>query len=659
MVVKIIGTIWRMSVKASILILFILAVRPFLKRYPKIYSYVLWIFVGISLLFPMSISSPFSLQPNLPESMAFLEGSQDIGTKTLAPSEKVQNPAQTSGLSSENTGAFGTSHGQSQTAMQPDGNLRIPAENGVSNPDDKPENQNLLLRLFCILYLAGLCIVSLCCITQYLRVRRRIASAVLEGGNVWLCEAVQSPFVIGIRKPRILLPYTLAEAEKSYILRHEKTHIRHHDPLARVIVLVCICLHWWNPFVWLASHFMEQDMEMFCDESTMQYANLNERKAYAKTLLSCAGRQSGLAVGLAFGESNTERRVKNIMKKRKNNLIVLFCVILLSVFCVAAFMTIPKAAEDQTKSQEAPVYFDDFALNDGVVYKGHPENEIEDALPLPVSTDYCAIYNNELYYTTDYIERSIDHVVDGHLTIYCCGLDGTNQRKLLDLPEIYTIMDMALRDGYLYCAYHKTENDDKIHIAKVQTSGEGLTEYEFSGEYGGLMLFWKDRAYSRSFGLDGNLIFYIHYLETGETKELYRCSGYFFEDYCVWNGKLLLLLYDNEDLTLFSVDEDRNIKNYGSYTGSLGRLLSGKSTYCSIDTALYRLDEKEDTWIPLENILPEGVESHTIFLLGEEGDDLYYTVSGEVPDNEWYNTFLVQYNTVLGQNKLLRTYYTP
>lgn len=655
MITKTIGTLWRMSLQASVLILFLLTVHPFLKRYPKIYSYSLWVLVGISLLCPISIPSPFSLQPDLPDSMPFLENSQDTGT--MENPENFQNPAASFGPLPEN--AQTTNPLQTGGSMRPDSGLQTQTPARSPEVNGKAGAGTAIHSLLCALYLTGVGIVSLRCFLQYRKVRRQTAAAVLEGGNVWLCETVSSPFIIGIRNPRILLPYTLTEPEKSHILQHERTHIRHHDPFARLLALICVCLHWWNPLVWLAACFMEQDMEMFCDESALQHATLTERKAYAKTLLSCAGRQSGLALGPAFGESNTERRVKNIMKKRKNNLIVLFCVTSLAVFCVVAFMTTPKAAQEAPNTQEAPVYFNYFALANGVVYQGLPEDEIADALPLPVRTDYCAIYNNELYYAANPVDHLLDYVADGHLAIYRCGLDGTNPQKILELPEINYITEMMLRDGYLYCGYLKTEDDDAVTVAKVRTSGEEFAEYQIPGEYGGWLLFSDGRAYSRALADNREMIFYVHHLETGETRELYRCSGYFLEDYSVCNGKLLLLLSNNENLTLLSVDENKNIRNYGNYEGLSGHLLSGKSTYCSINTALYQLDETKENWIPLENILPEGVQAYNITPLAEDGNLLYYIVGGEVPDDEWSNTFLMQYNTEEKECKLLRAYYSP
>ncbi len=650
MMVGILAKLWGMGGKASVLILFVLVVRQFLKGYPKVYSYCLWILVGIGLLCPLSIPSPFGFPSVLPDTAEFLGNRQGIGAEALAAREDAN-------------GLVGSSDMFQETVPV----LDIPASQGKAGAKTPPTpsgkqavqgGSGLFLKLLGALYLAGAAVVFGCCLVQYLRVRRQTALAVCDGGNVWLCDAVQSPFVIGTCRPRILLPYGLSEPEKTHILLHERTHIRHHDPLARLVSLFCVCLHWWNPLVWLAARKMEQDMEMFCDESALRHVGLQERKAYAKTLLLCASQKSNFAIGPAFGESNTERRVENIMKKKKNNLIVLCGILLFVIFGAVAFMTSPKAEERE--SGEALVSFDRFALADGKMYMNFGDEELSDTrLALPVTTEYCAIYKNRLYYTTDYIDRTIDHVPGGQLTIYSCGLDGTDQKKMLEIPEIYIIADMELRDGYLYCSYSKTENGDAFTVVRVSVSGEERTECTLSGKYGGFFQFQGNRAYSRALADDREMVFYVHDLDTGESKEIYRCSGYFLEDYQIKDGNIVLLLCYDKKIKLLSVDEGGNVKEYGDFEGQFGRLLFGEAGYCSIGAAVYRLDEKQDVWLPLENLLPEHVQPYNILLVMEEGDDLYYIIGGEVPDDEWANTFLMQYNTKSGESKLLRQYYSP
>ncbi|MDE7297834.1 MAG: M56 family metallopeptidase [Lachnospiraceae bacterium] len=662
----IVGRLWRMSLRASVLILIILAARPFLKRYPKIYSYSLWLLAGISLLCPVMPRSAFSLQPELPDSAVFAEGSRDSdGTLRKIPGN-TQNPGRNPALLSENAGAAGTAakagNGKNSDGLDSEQSVFFePADDALGD-----EWWDRAFPLLCTVYLAGVGIVSVCCLGQYLQLRRRIAPAVRDGGNVWLCETVQSPFVIGLRKPRILMPYTLREPEKSYILQHERTHIRHHDPLARLAGLACICLHWWNPLVWLASRCMEQDMEMFCDESVLKHADFEERKAYAKTLLSCARQQSGLAVGLAFGESNTERRVENIMKKRKNSWIVAACVVVLAIFCTVAFMTLPGTAEaeDMQNSGEAPVYFGDFAVEKGIIYAISSYDE-PNIVSLPVdeaSANFLAVYNGELYYAAEYVGAETGEVEAGRLTVYASGLDGAGRRRILELPEVYAVGDMMIQDGYLYCNYLKTMDDAAETVVRVSIGGGEPDEYVLPAEdgYSSVLGFGTNRIYYRSMALGGEQVFYVYDTETGSVKELYRSSGWLWAS-AVRKDRLLLFLEEGEKCRLLAVGDGTDAVEWGSCEPDNCSLLSGKETYCTVGDALYRLDEKQGKLVLVENVLPDRIRGSHIDLLREEGDVLYLIVWGEnaeEPEN-MLNTFLVEYNTVTGESTLLHEYYTP
>lgn len=147
---------------------------------------------------------------------------------------------------------------------------------------------------------------------------------------------------MGIRKPKIYLPFSISGEEKKYILRHERAHIAHHDPLVRLLGTAAIVLHWWNPFVWYGIYKMNQDMEMYCDETALKKALPEEKKEYSKILLAFAVKQSGLAVVLSFGESNTEIRIKNVLKKKRNSMMIAGAVIVVVLLCTIAFLTVPK-----------------------------------------------------------------------------------------------------------------------------------------------------------------------------------------------------------------------------------------------------------------------------------------------------------------------------
>ncbi len=170
--------------------------------------------------------------------------------------------------------------------------------------------------IWSFLYLTGVLVMFGYFLAQYFRIRQRLRLAVREIENIWRCGEISSAFVMGLIRPRIFLPYGLEGTERWYVIRHEKMHIRHGDPWVRILGIVTLCLHWWNPLIWYAVYKMYGDMEMYCDEAVLKECASPERKIYAGILLKLSVRQNGFP-GLCFGESHTEQRIRNILEKKK------------------------------------------------------------------------------------------------------------------------------------------------------------------------------------------------------------------------------------------------------------------------------------------------------------------------------------------------------
>lgn len=303
---------WMMSLQSCILILIVLLMRFLLRKYPKIYSYSLWALVLIRLLCPVFIESAHSLQPELVSSQI-----------------------------EKNRSSFGKVTEEPDTSKRSEWSEKDGYAHAENNEAGGMMKGNVLLTLK-LVYMAGAVLTAGRYALQYVMLKRRIKTAVWEYGNVWLSEGIASPFVMGIFCPRIYLPYGIPTEEKQYILKHEMTHIRHKDPVIRYLGMAASCLHWWNPLVWYAVYKMNQDMEMFCDEAALAKAALNEKKSYANTLLQFAIQQSKVTAALPFGASNTEKRICNVLQKKKRSLAVIGMVILTAVFCMGAFMTVPQ-----------------------------------------------------------------------------------------------------------------------------------------------------------------------------------------------------------------------------------------------------------------------------------------------------------------------------
>jgi len=357
----ILNCLWLMSLQSCLLIIVVLIVRVLLKNYPKVLSYSLWTLVGLRLICPLFVESPFSLQPDYEAvSQQIFEAEVFYDTKISGETqerlyenqiqEALNIEAQKAELSAQEISEFSGQQGMHVHEVleeQPSDAGKSYAE--AEELSDKKHTKELAAAgryepkmVFAFIYLSGVIGFAVLCVIRYFMMWSRIRTAVKLERNVWLCDKVASPFVIGVLCPRIILPYGLTNREEHYIILHENTHIRHLDPLIRAVGIVCLCLHWWNPFVWLAVRFMNKDMEMFCDESVLKSAMPGERKEYAETLLSFAVRQSGFHVGLAFGESNAEQRIRNVLKSKKRSRIVLGTVVALAVVSTVLLLTIPK-----------------------------------------------------------------------------------------------------------------------------------------------------------------------------------------------------------------------------------------------------------------------------------------------------------------------------
>lgn len=320
--------LWLMSIQACVLILVVLLVRIALQNYKKIYSYSLWFLVLVRLLCPVFIESNWSLQPDI----SIMTETTENMTVTDYPipeyNEKVNEAAKVP-IQSEK--------------------LTVTTKEPLLSTNRGKKPVHFYLQIF---YITGIICFTIYFGVQYVGVKKKVAFAVREKLNIWLCEGIRSPFVMGVIHPKIYLPTNMDDNEKRHILRHERAHIAHKDPLVRMLGSVALILHWWNPLVWYAIHKMNQDMEMFCDETVLAKATLAERKAYSNSLLQFAMKQSGLAVTISFGESNTELRIKNVLSKKRNSMIVGVLVSLVGILCVVVFLTSPKQNDSGEKMNE-------------------------------------------------------------------------------------------------------------------------------------------------------------------------------------------------------------------------------------------------------------------------------------------------------------------
>ena len=296
-----------MSLTASVVILFVLVTRLILKRTPKVFSYALWVIVLLRLLVPVTISSPVSIMP----------------ASQTATSETVN------------------------TAL-PDFVFETPwdaQENKLSIQQATEEGNPVTVAVYTSLepvqylglaWIAGMAVMMLYSFFSYRKIRKSIRIALSLRDNIYIADDIKSPFVIGLLKPKIYLPATLTEEEQSYIILHEQHHIRRGDHIFKALAFIALCLHWFNPLVWVAFILAGKDMEMSCDEAVIRKVGSHVRADYSASLLTLAtGRRIIAGTPLAFGEGDTKGRIHNLARwKKPARWIVILSVVLCLILAV-------------------------------------------------------------------------------------------------------------------------------------------------------------------------------------------------------------------------------------------------------------------------------------------------------------------------------------
>ncbi len=298
-------TILQMSITGSFVIMLVFLVRLLLKGVPKIYSYVLWGLVLFRLLCPVTITSSLSL---VPQEIAEPEVMFTEAIDLSETQEILQNVDIVPVFTPEDFGI-------PDRAESVD---REPAQNIPKQPELTPASTLDGWTIVSDVWFLGVFFLLGYSLFSLTRIYKRVKVSVLKEGNVYLAQDIDTPFTLGIFSPKIYLPVGLMEKEASYIIAHEKHHIKRFDYIIKFVAFLTLCIHWFNPLVWLAFVLAGKDMEMSCDEAVMKEFSEDIRQEYSGSLLNLAtGRKIIAMAPLAFGEGNVKERIKNVMNYKK------------------------------------------------------------------------------------------------------------------------------------------------------------------------------------------------------------------------------------------------------------------------------------------------------------------------------------------------------
>lgn len=320
MLEKVFLQVLNMSFTASFVIIFVLFARFFLGRAPKVLSYALWGLVLFRLLCPFSIESSYSLLPVKANPI-----SQDIVYQAL--------PAIDTGIEAINQAV----------------NSSLPP----ANPEASINPIQLMIFNGTLIWLLGIAILLVYSLISLMHLRKQVRTASHEEDNIYLAHGIKTPFVLGIIKPKIYLPASLTDEEKEYIVLHEKLHIKRFDHLVKLVAFFALCLHWFNPLVWLAFFLSSRDMEMSCDEAVIKILGSEVKKDYSSSLLALATGHHIIGAGpLAFGEGDTKKRIKNVLSYKKTSLWLILAALVIIIILAISLMLNPASDKEVTISEE-------------------------------------------------------------------------------------------------------------------------------------------------------------------------------------------------------------------------------------------------------------------------------------------------------------------
>ena len=306
-----------LSISASWLVLAVLVLRLVSKRSPKWMNVLLWGIVALRLVLPFSVESALSLIPS---------------AETVSPAVVQFDPAPTitSGVS------------VIDNAVNPS-----LSEHFSAVPTASVNPLYVWTEIAGWVWLIGLGAMLLYALVSYLRLRRRVSVSLCVRENIYLCDAISSPFILGVVKPRIYLPSGLDEVQRQNVLSHERAHLARRDHWWKPLGFALLAVYWFNPALWLAYTLLCRDIELACDERVIRTMDESAVKTYSTVLLACSmPRKAVITCPLAFGEIGVKERVRNALHYKKPAFWVVAASVAVCIVVAVCFLTNPPTDTD-------------------------------------------------------------------------------------------------------------------------------------------------------------------------------------------------------------------------------------------------------------------------------------------------------------------------
>lgn len=445
------------SIAVWVVILTVFAVRLFLRRAPKKYSYILWSIVGIYLLCPIRLSSPISIYSlinnvsdtflehhSLPlnaknfadkieKSFTDISGVKEIienGNTTTVKNNTEEKEYTTNSEDTVNKNGFADknkTYNEKNQKTKDSNKSKFDNVSSTNKNQKTKQNQNntagtenisqsLTVTTTAYIWLCGCIVLLVRNLFLIWRTKQTVLMAIRRKDNIYESECISTPFVLGIVRPKIYIPFNLSEQEREYILKHEQYHIRRKDQIIKICAYILCVIYWFQPLIWFAYFVMIRDMEMSCDEYVLKNSKSDIRAAYSTSLLKLATKTGDFNAGLpAFGESDIRKRVKNIMKfnakKKWVSVVAAIAVVIVGVSC----LTKAAVKTDANKSNKIIAEKKIGPDNNKMTYGDKIDNNIKAA---DTSNNEKAINNIKDNSTADETDMDSDDIVPITKNIY-------------------------------------------------------------------------------------------------------------------------------------------------------------------------------------------------------------------------------------------------
>lgn len=443
--------ILNLSINGSYIIICVILARFFLKKAPKSYSFALWFIVFFRLVCPYTLETEFS----------FFEKTE------IEPIEVSMT--------------FDTKESTKTEVIAPD--------------FSEIYNQTLILpytkshtSIFAVIWCVGVLAFLVVSIISYTKLKKRLSTFLHLEKNIYIVDFLETPFVLGLIRPKIYIPSNLTEKEKSYIIAHEEHHIKRFDHISRFFAFCILVLHWFNPLVWVAFVLSGRDMELSIDEKVIKtQLNAETVKEYAILLLSVGIKNkkiSPLFVTPTFGNGDIKERVSNIMNFKKISIVVggLLTVVVIALAIIFTTSKLNLQYDTEFASFTVSSYIDYF-------YKSESTDEFKQAQQDGLLPNYPNL-NESIYliyalniahgllpqseYHSEFIEYKSLYLVYEYLELTETNSELATKLALLYLPNVsYDIKDSVITNtGYInseILLYDKTSEEVPVTYGKVTT----------------------------------------------------------------------------------------------------------------------------------------------------------------------------------------------